>query len=267
MLSSATAVEYVRLTTSGRTGPAVLIAERPDGSEVELVVKFTAGCDLQETNLVREAIGACLAADLALPVPEAFAVLLEPDFIEAVPDNTLRQRLRDSSPIAFGSKLMASQFSLWSPAMGIPANMIPTAAAIFAFDAITQNSDRRDINPNCKVRDVDLRIFDHELAFSHGLVLGWRPPWLPGGLRHLETPGAHIFRRGLLRRAIDFAPVRAAWSGLGDGQIAEYASALPVEWSAAHAAGAAATALISQARDNIDACIIEIGRVLECPTN
>lgn len=244
-----------------------MVAERPDGSEIELVVKFTTGCDLGEGSLVREAIGARLAADLGLPVPEAFAVELSPDFIASVPNAVFRQKMETSAPVAFGSKLMAAQFTAWSPAMSLPTSMLHTAAAIFAFDAIVQNSDRGESRPNCIVRDLEVRIFDHELAFSHGLVLGWQPPWVMGGLSHLETPGAHIFRRGLLGRSIDFAPIRAAWEGLGDAHIAEYASALPAVWQAAAAAAHEAVSLITSARDNIDGCITEIGRVLECPTN
>lgn len=267
MLSTATAIQFVRITRTGRTGPIVLVAERPNGDEVELVVKFTAGCDMQEASLAREAIGAELGADLGLPVPEAFAVELTPDFVAAIPDAAVRQRLGASCSVAFGSKLMTGQYSVWSPSMSITTSMVPTAAAIFAFDAIVQNSDRRDINPNCLVRDMEFRIFDHELAFSHGLVLGWQPPWQLGGLSHFATPGAHIFRRGLHRRDIDFEPIRAAWSGLGDGQIAGYASALPNAWQSASAAATAAVDLIAGARDQIDSCIIEMRRVLECPAS
>lgn len=97
--------------------------------------------------------------------------------------------------------------------------MLPTAAAIFVFDAIIQNVDRRADNPNCLVKGNEIRIIDHEMAFTHRLVLGWRPPWTPGSLKDLEKPGFHIFRDQLRRRAIDLSAIRDAWSALSDAQL------------------------------------------------
>lgn len=267
MLSTATAVEFSRTTKFGRTGPLVVLAERPDGTEVELVLKHSRGCDLGVTSLAREAIAAELAADLALPVPEAFAVTLDPEFVSSVPDPNVQSLLAASSPVAFGSKLMTGQFSAWSPVNSIPTALLSTAAAIFAFDGIIQNPDRRDTNPNCLVRDTEVRIFDHELAFSHGMVLGWKAPWVLDGLSYLASPGAHVFFRGLRKREIDFETIRHAWAGLGDDKIGEYGSALPPEWSAAAGNAATAVKLISDARDRIADCIVEMRRVLECPAS
>lgn len=47
----------------------------------------------------------------------------------------------------------------------------PTAAGVLLFDAIIQNPDRRDENPNCLVQGNELRMIDHELAFAHRLIL------------------------------------------------------------------------------------------------
>jgi hypothetical protein len=48
--------------------------------------------------------------------------------------------------------------------------MLPVAAAIFVFDAIVQNADRRVDNANCLVKGNEIRIIDHEMTFTHGLV-------------------------------------------------------------------------------------------------
>jgi len=58
-----------------------------------------------------------------------------------------------------------------------PGVLVQTAAEVLVFDAIVQNPDRRADNPNCLVRGDEIRIIDHELAFSHGLVIGSVPPW------------------------------------------------------------------------------------------
>ena len=143
--------------------------------------------------------------------------------------------------------------------------MLPMAAGIFVFDGIIQNPDRRSVNPNCLVRGDELRIFDHELAFSHDLPrIGqpWTRPWVLGGLKSLETNGNHIFRAGLKGRSIDFGPIRAAWQGLSDAHIADYEGELPAEWTDVARAAASATKLIRDARDNIDAVLQEVKRVL-----
>lgn len=90
-----------------------------------------------------------------------------------------------------------------------------------------------------------LRIIDHEVAFAHRLLLGWKPPWQLGGLQGLVDPGAHIFRDKLRRVALNFDPIRAAWTALSDGRIEGHASALPEEWATAAADAAAAIRLIS----------------------
>ena len=140
--------------------------------------------------------------------------------------------------------------------------MQPLAAAILLFDAIIQNLDRRVDNPNCLVRDNDLLIIDHELAFAHRLHLNWQPPWVRGGMKSFETPGNHIFVQELKGRQIDFGPIRDRWNGLSDTRLQEYEATIPQEWATARLDIAAALKLIADARDNIDACIGELERIL-----
>jgi len=262
MLKRITPDRYDRATPNGRTAPSRISCEQDDGSTVEVVAKFSAGCDQGEINLAREVIAACLAVDLGLPIPEPFLIDVPPGWAETVPDAGRRTKIQSSSSVAFGSKHAGNGFAAWNAGNLISDIMLPMAAAIFTFDAIIQNPDRRADNPNCLIRGDSLRIFDHELAFSHGLMLGWKPPWALGGLKPLETNGNHIFRAGLKGRPIDLAAIRAAWAGLSDARIRAYEEALPPEWSGAAAAVASATKLIRDARDNIDACLTEVKRVL-----
>lgn len=158
---------------------------------------------------------------------------------------------------------MTGGYAQWTTETLIDDALLPAAAAVFVFDGIIQNIDRRAGNPNCLLRGGELRIFDHELTFSHGLVIGWVPPWRLGGLKDFEPPGKHIFREGLRKRHIDFAPIRAAWAGIHDSRLEEYEASLPAEWSSASATAKSAIKLIREARENIDACIVEVKRVLE----
>ena len=253
----------MRPMTNGKTGPALVNCQRSNGDYVEAVVKCSAGCEQKETSLAAEVIGACLAADLGLPIPEPFLVKLDPDFVASIPNTEHRDKMLSSNTIAFGSKHMTGQYSAWTNGNLISEAMLETAAAVFAFDGIIQNPDRRDGNPNCLIRGDEIRIIDHELAFAHGLILFWKAPWKVGGLQSFETPGLHIFRAGLRGIKIDFGPIRTAWAGLSDVQISAYGNAVPAEWASAINSVASALQLIKDARDNIDACITEIERVLQ----
>lgn len=262
MIQRVIPVEFIRRASSGRTSPVLMTCEIPSGEHIEVIAKFSGFCDEGITNLAREVVSACLARDLNLPVPEPVLIDVTDEFIEIIPNVMPRNKIINSSRVVFGSKFAGKQFTSWISGSTITDGMLSAAASIFVFDSIIQNIDRRDSNPNCLFRGNEFRIFDHELAFTHGLVIGWQAPWKLGGLRSMEAPGNHIFRAGLRGRDIDFGPIRHAWTGLSASRIASYAQQLPPEWGAAATAVDRAVALIGEARDNIDACLAEIQRVL-----
>jgi hypothetical protein len=247
---------------TGRTSPILVRCAHPDGSIIEAVVKLSGFCDQQEENLAMEVVAACLAGDLALPIPEPLLVDIPSEWATIVPDEQRRKRIMASSPVAFGSKLVTGGYSVWTPDTRISEGMTDEAAGVFAFDAIIQNPDRRTDNPNCLVRGESIRIFDHELAFGHRMVLKWQPPWAKGGLNWLETKGRHIFRARLRRSIVDYDTMNAAWAAVTTDRLAEYERSLPAEWVAATPRVRAALSLVSDARQKIDACIAEIRRVL-----
>lgn len=263
MLSLVTPISFIRPTGKGKTEPLMLRCERSDGTEVELVAKFSGGCEEKEVNLAREVIAICLAADLGLPVAEPMIVTASPQWIGSIPDPSIRAKVAGSCPLAFGSKLWTGQYSVWNSGTLVSEAMLPIAAAIFAFDAIIQNFDRQESNPNCLVNGEKILIFDHEQAFMHKLMLFWKPPWALGGLQKFEVPGKHIFRPNLLARAIDFESIKKSWANISDQRVKEYQAAIPPEWCANQAPLDAALALIKDARDNIDGCMQEISRVLK----
>lgn len=265
MLERVTATEYVAAPGNGRTKPAHLVCETTDGATVELMAKVSAGCEQGVVHLAREVVAACLAGDLGLPVPKPWLVEIPPAFANIIPDTERRTMFRASASVAFGSTLITGQFGTWAPGTRITEAMAPTAAAIFAFDAIIGNGDRKDGNANCLVRGDAIRIFDHELCFADALLLPFLrppPPWTLGGLKPLETPGAHIFRAGLIGRVVDWPSIGARWQGLSDVRLSAYETAIPPEWGTAKAQVSAALALVRDARDHITGCLTEIERVL-----
>jgi hypothetical protein len=263
MLRTVDAIEFNGAISTGRTSPCRVTCEADDGSLIEAAVKFSAGCDRREVNLALEVIAACLAGDLDLPIPEPLLVRWSREWADCIPDQTRRTLIQASAPVAFGSTLVLPGFRAWHRGARITDAMLPVAAAIFAFDALISNPDRREGNPNCLVKGNAIRIFDHEMALQHKLILNWIPPWRLGGLRELERPGAHIFLTGLKgRERLNLDQVQARWSALPDRRLREYETALPIDWSAASGAVGDATTLVAQARDNIDGCLSEVRRVL-----
>lgn len=262
MIGRAMLVRIDRPAHSGRTGPVLGAVETEDGTEEEVFIKLSAGCDQGAVNLAREAIAACLARDLGLPVPRPWIVEIPREILPTVVQPDVADRLSQSLPVAFGST-RAHGFYVWAPGQRLNNTTRPIAAGTLLFDAIIQNSDRRAENPNCLVKGDEMRIIDHELAFAHRLILLWTPPWELGGLKELETPGRHIFVKDLKGSRFEWAEIKSRWTALSDTRLQEYSETIPPEWAtAARADIDAALTLIAEARDNIDGCIAEIERIL-----
>lgn len=194
MIERLTPLQFDKLAGSGRTGPAFVTCEDQAGEMIEVVIKLSARCDLGATSLAIEVLSACLAADLGLPVPQPFLVEMDPDWLDAIADPPWAEAARLGSPLAFALKRVPCGFSAWATGTTLIGDMVRTAAAVFLFDAVSDNPDRRDGNPNCLIRGDELRIIDHEFSFSPVILLGWHSPWQLGALHLMENPGTHIFR-------------------------------------------------------------------------
>lgn len=265
MIGHATAVRIDKQAGSGRTRPLLVACETDTGDSVEVVCKLSDGCERGVVNLAHEVVAACLAGELGLPITRPWIVEMPPGLADANPDPSLAARLARSSPLAFGSTRAPPGFAIWPSGHTLSNRLAPTAAKVLFFDAVIENPDRKVANPNCLVRGDEIRIIDHELAFSGHLLLGpfrTPPPWKPGGLHHLTTPGAHIFGGRLRGRAIDPASVVDAWFGLSDARLQEYRRAVPGAWEEAATAVERALTLIAEARDHAGGCVAEVGRIL-----
>lgn len=262
MLELVTAVRFDARVSSGRTVPCRLTCEMTGGDEVGVVAKLSAGCDRGVTSLSIEAISAMLAADLGLPVPEPYLVMLEPEFITGLPDPQVAEMARRSSPIAFGSKHLPPGYTSWPEGKAIPKDAVATAVEIFAFDALIVNPDRRRENPNCLFNGATLAIYDHELAFFTDAVIGWQPPWKAGSLEALRRPGCHLFSEQLRGKALNLDRLAGAWLAISDARLDAYRTAIPQAWNSAVAQVDQALRHIAQVRDNIDQALNEVRRVL-----
>lgn len=262
MLELVQATRFDRTMTKGRTLPLLMTAERSDGGQVELIGKFSYGGDIGAIGLVREAIGAMLAADLGLPVPQPLLVNVSDAFIDTVTDRDAATLLRHSLRIGFGSSKLPDGYSLWPHGHRLSKGMLVKAAEIFAFDALIQNADRRPDNPNMQVKGEQFAIFDHELAFVWEGVLFWKPPWQPGGLDNVAQPGRHILFTAVKGQSVDFSRFIGAWEAISDERVAKYRAALPAEWASASSTSEKVLGFVRELRENIRPAMIEIQKAL-----
>ena len=151
MLRRATAYEIVRQAISGRTRPVLMRCEANGERRIEVFCKLSAGCDEGVINLAREAVAACLAADLRLPAPTPLLVEIPPELASVAAEADVAARLRSSSPVGFGSLRVNNQFGVWTTGHRVSDVMLPQALGAFVFDAVIDNADRKPSNPNCLV--------------------------------------------------------------------------------------------------------------------
>lgn len=263
MLELVKAERFDRRMSTGKTWPCLLGCIRTDGTKVELVAKFSGGCERGVSSLAIEAIAAMLAADLDLPVPEPLLVSFDYDFIACLPAEhaKLASRLHASSPIAFGSSKLPPGFAVLLDGEPIPTSARQQAAEIFAFDCLIQNPDRRPSNPNVLFDGQNFAIFDHELAFMTTGIIGWRPPWKVGGLVSIKS-SQHVLFPGLSGKVYDLSRLENAWQALSDQRLGEYRHVLPIEWVDGTDAVDRALGFVVELRDNIKLALAEVVRVL-----
>jgi hypothetical protein len=263
MLETIRPVQFHQGVKSGRTKTSRLTCEKVDGSLVEVIAKFSAGCDLRETSLAMEVIAASLALDVGLPAPSPYLITFDEDWIQTITDDERRQIVTASNRIAFGATDVGNGFRIWTTGDSVTAANAATAAAIFAFDGFIANPDRSvGPTPNCLIKGSALRIIDHEAAFFYRGILGWVFPWQTGGLSTLAGAKPHIFFGSLRRTQPDLTHVRDAWSALPEDRVEAYREMIPTQWGVAESAVEDAIRLIQGVRANLDDALTEVRRVL-----
>jgi hypothetical protein len=72
MLGTVTPVQFHAGASSGKTKPSRNTCEKPVGTLVEVMTKFSSVSDRKEIALAMEVVAACLPDDLGLPDPAMF---------------------------------------------------------------------------------------------------------------------------------------------------------------------------------------------------
>jgi hypothetical protein len=188
--------------------------------------------ELRTAGLLREAVASQLAHHLGLQRPSPAIVHIQADLAELIAEYQPEKALIILGSIGnnFGCELM-KEITTWPTDRSIPAALIESAGKIFAFDSLIQNPDRRFDNPNLVSHGEELRIFDHESAFS--FLLEIFPSTKPWQLRTEIYLNDHVFYKGLHQKQVDWSTFIDALKNLPTDFFDDLRSALPEEWDLA----------------------------------
>lgn len=254
----------------GKTAPSLVTCEDSNQKPVELVVKFSAGCEGGMGSLIREAIAAMVAADLDLPVPEPYLVKVELDFANSIVATDVRTRQAKANAVAsvgwnFGSMKLPPGFSILPKGRPISQALLTSAAEILAFDTLVANPDRTVENPNCQSNGRVIAIFDHEFTFHTRGLIGWKPPWQKNSVSFPKGQLAklrHVFVDELRGSTPNLGRFAGAFDVLTDARLNEYRAALPQEWLGDGEDVDGILDYVRALKQNIEAAIINVSNAL-----
>ena len=102
------------------------------------------------------------------------------------------------------------------------------AFEIFAFDALTQNPDRRVKKPNILWKGDELLIIDHEMAFS--FIFDIMPQAEPWKISKLKFISGHLFYRQLKGQDLNFDRFTGALESITEENIKTITGTVPDSW-------------------------------------
>lgn len=218
----------------GRTRPTIVEAVDGDENRHEVVVKIFRAEERGVKATISELVCSLLGTRLGLQAPAPFLVSIPEGFHELVTDAEARERFRIARGLQFGSAYMRGASTV-SADRSVPGEKRSEAGAVFAFDCLTQNPDRRPDKPNLLEHNDGYWLIDHDMALSFvGEILIGGPisPWEP---RALGSPAfsylsKHLFTRALSGREDALDAFAGRLSGLQSNEIDGILTEVPPEW-------------------------------------
>lgn len=220
--------------SNGRTRPTIVEAEDEDEKRHEVVVKLFRPEERGIKAAISELVCSLLGTRLGLQAPAPYLVSIPEGFHELVTDAEARERFRIARGLQFGSAYMRGASTVLAD-RSVPGEKRSEAGAIFAFDCLTQNPDRRPEKPNLLEHNNGYWLIDHDMAFSFvGEILVGGPisPWEP---RALGSPAfsylsKHLFARALSGKEEALDAFAERLCGLQSGEIDGILEGVPSEW-------------------------------------
>jgi hypothetical protein len=221
-----TAVEFRQELSGGTTRPLVLTCEHTDGKRQDYAVKLkTTRCGVY--GLCCELICSHLAALLGIEAVEPVIVDLSDAFVETVPTDSVKSRLRGSLGANFGTRFLTGGYSTWPRSKPLSSALRIPACEILGFDVFIQNSDRRPEKPNVLWKENELIVLDHELAFPFPFLIGCVDPWNDQFIPGIRN---HLFFRELHRDPFEIRRFQGALEAITDNDFESLFNLVPQEW-------------------------------------
>lgn len=217
---------FHRLMSNGRTRPCLFSCDADDGKRSEYVVK---SYHQLRTGALKELIAALLGRELGLPIPLPALIDVSRPLIQS--HSELASVFGEVSAPNFGSQHQTGgYFAFSSTYHSLSATQLPTAFAIFAWDMLIQNPDRRKENPNLLVNGDDFAVIDHELSLSFEQLIGQPPP--PWELRGNPLATNHVLLVPLRVKSTEtsFDRFVEQFTSLSTIQFETIVHAAPKEW-------------------------------------
>jgi hypothetical protein len=160
--------------SNGTTAPIVIrgIEETTHDESTEYFLKPVAAPRMSVNACLFELLAAFMAKQIELNVAEPVLINVSADFANLCRGKNYFQKVNNSVGINFGTKNFGGGFYTWLPEMPLPKNQQEEALKIFVFDLLIQNADRGHQKANLNTNGKELKIFDHELAFSYTALIG-----------------------------------------------------------------------------------------------
>lgn len=170
---------YFGRASSGRTRPLILRCSRAgEDGDAEIDDFFVKAVGLTreviEQTVFKEIFGYILARELGVGTPESVLVEVDTDFVDLLQSQGVGVR----PGLASGSRDLGRGLS--PPVFGrMSDEQVGQASAIYVFDMLVQNPDRRIDNPNCLEVDGEIVAIDFGDCFSFLLPIigGAADPW------------------------------------------------------------------------------------------
>ena len=167
--------------SSGTTAPVLIrgMDEKTHDESGEYFLKPIAAERMSANASMFELLAGFMAKHLEINVADPVLINISREFAELCRGKPFFKKIEKSIGINFGSKNFGGGFLTWLPETSLPYTQQEEALKIFIFDMLVQNADRGHQRANLNTNGKELKIFDHELAFSFiGLIgKGATEPW------------------------------------------------------------------------------------------
>lgn len=164
-----TAIRFLEPMKRGVNRPMRIQGEsQEDGKRTDIVLKCRAGYADAPECLLREHVAYQLARRLGITTPEPVWVYVPEGFSwSAAEYETHRELLERSVGWNFGTVYLGNEWKPWISrdcAKKIPRTSLENA---YVFDAMVQNADRHDDNPNLLWKRDQLMVLDFDQAYAY----------------------------------------------------------------------------------------------------